>query len=294
MEHALYAFMSHYEKDTRTTFGLSGALELIDKPFDGSYAYSIFSAQAIFEETLDNPKFKFEVTVNDSRSITGIQVKNTEKPLIFFHYLSSFFIAVLGVFILQTFYRLTISSYYEIEGLANIVMILSKKDTYTAEHSKEVANLAVFIASELGLSKKQQKILFKAGHLHDIGKIGISESILNKSGNLLKEEYEEIKRHSMIGYEIVSQFPNLKEVSLIVKHHHELMDGTGYPDGLKGDEIPFNAQILNVADIYNALTTDRPYRLGFEQNKALDMMAKMPLNQELVAILKPHFSEKNS
>jgi putative nucleotidyltransferase with HDIG domain len=312
-------FIGHYERDITSTFAMSGALSIIDKPFDGSYSYAIYSEngvsyvemgifdsfvekylpdkmvriafnpQAVFDETLDNPKFNFEVSVVDSPTIDGIQIINTQEPLNFFHYLSAFSIALLSLLIIQTFYQISIRSHYEIEGLANIVMLLSKKDTYTAEHSKEVACLAVLIASQLGLSKNQQKTLNKAGHLHDIGKIGISESILNKSGNLLREEYEEIKKHSLIGYEIVSQFPNLKEVALIVKHHHELLDGTGYPDGLKNDEIPFNSQILTVADVYSALTTDRPYRPGFESKKALEMMAKMPLNQELVTILKEHF-----
>jgi len=312
-------FINHYERDITSTFAMSGALTIIDKPFDGSYSYNIYSEnglsyveigifdsfvekylpdkivriafnpQAVFDETLDNPKFNFEVTVIDSTSIEGIQIINNETPLKFFHYLSAFSIALLSLLIIQTFYLLSIRSHYEIEGLANIVMLLSKKDAYTAEHSKEVARFSVLIATHLGLSKHQQKILNKAGHLHDIGKISISESILNKTGNLSREEYEEIKKHAMIGSEIVSQFPNLKEVALIVKHHHELMDGSGYPDGLKGDEIPFNSQILNVADIYSALTTDRPYRLGFEPKQALEMMAKMPLNQALVAILKEHF-----
>lgn len=312
-------FISHYERDITSTFAMSGVLAIIDKPFDGSYSYTIYSEngtsyveigifdsfvekylpdkmvriafnpQAVFDETLDNPKFNFKVNVLDSTSIEGIQIVNTEKPLNFFHYLSAFSIALLSLLIIQTFYQLSIRSHYEIEGLANIVMLLSKKDAYTAEHSKDVACFAVLIATHLGLSKHQQKVLNKAGHLHDIGKIGISESILNKTGSLLREEYEEIKKHSMIGYEIVSQFPNLKEVALIVKHHHELLDGSGYPDGLKGDEIPFNSQILNVADIYSALTTDRPYRLGFKPKQALEMMAKMPINQELVAILNEHF-----
>ena len=312
-------FISHYERDITSTFAMSGALSIIDKSFDGSYSYAIYSEngtsyvemgifdsfvekylpdkmvriafdpQAVFEETLDNPKFNFEVKVVDSPTIEGIQIINTQKPLNFFHYLSAFSIALLSLMIIQTFYQVSIRSHYEIEGLANIVMLLSKKDTYTAEHSKEVACFAVLIASRLGMNKSQQKTLNKAGHLHDIGKIGISENILNKSGNLLREEYEEIKKHSLIGYEIVSQFPNLKEVALIVKHHHELLDGSGYPDGLKGDEIPFNSQILTVADVYSALTTDRPYRTGFESKKALEMMAKMPLNQELVTILRDHF-----
>jgi HD-GYP domain-containing protein (c-di-GMP phosphodiesterase class II) len=136
------------------------------------------------------------------------------------------------------------------------------------------------------MNRKQQKTLEKAGYLHDIGKIGISESILNKTGRLEKEEFDEIKKHSTIGYEIVSQFPNLNEVAIIVKHHHELLDGKGYPDGLMGDEIPFSSQILAVADVYSAMTTDRPYRKGYTGKAAFEIMEGMSLNQELVALLK--------
>lgn len=313
-------FIDHYQRDIASTFSLSGKLIVIDKPFDGSYSYSIysqkgvsyveigvfdslaekflpdkmvriaFSPKTIFEESLNTPRFNFGIKITDSDTIDGIQVINYENPLRIFHFISAFSIALFSVLLIQTFYQYSIRSHYEIEGLANIVMLLSKKDTYTAEHSIGVAELAVIIAKHLGMNKSQQKLLNKAGHLHDIGKIGISESILNKSGKLLPEEYEEMKKHAMIGYEIVSQFPNLKEVALIVKYHHEMMDGSGYPDGLMGDEIPFNAQILHVADIFNALTTDRPYRKGFEKDIALEMMTQMPLNQDLVAILKDHFS----
>lgn len=143
----------------------------------------------------------------------------------------------------------------------------------------------MIIAQKLNLGNKQMKLLNKAGYLHDIGKIGISETILNKPDKLTPEEYVEIKKHSTIGYEIVSQFPNLKEVAIIVKYHHELIDGSGYPDGLKGDEIPLNAQILSVADIFSALTTDRPYRKGLSREMAFNVMKEMPLNQKLVEIL---------
>ena len=179
-------FISHYERDISSTFAMTGVLSIVDKPFDGSYSYAIYSEngtsyvemgifdsyaekflpnkmvriafnpQAFFDETLDNPKFNFEVNVMNSDTIEGIQIVNNQKPLNFFHYLSAFSIALLSLLLIQTFYQLSIRSHYEIEGLANIVMLLSKKDTYTAEHSKEVACFAVLIASHLGLSKSQQ------------------------------------------------------------------------------------------------------------------------------------------
>ena len=313
--------LTRFENEITSIFNLTGGMEIIEKSFDGSTLYNIFTKdgnsyiefgifdsnadsylpdrmirfsfnpQDIFDQTLSNPKFKYDIQIIDSSSIEGIQVINTENPIQFFHYISALSVALLGLLLIQSFRQFSITSHYEIDGLSNIVMLLSKKDSYTAEHSIEVANIAVFIASHLGFSKKQQRTLLKAGHLHDIGKIGISENILNKSGKLLEEEYEEIKKHSTIGYEIVSRFPNLKEVALIVKHHHELMDGSGYPDGLKGNEIPYKSQILNVADVYNALTTDRPYRKGFDEDRAFEIMAEMPLNQNLVNILKKNYKK---
>ncbi|MCD4714630.1 MAG: HD-GYP domain-containing protein [Clostridiales bacterium] len=315
------AQLNRYENEITSMFSMNDDMEIIEKRFDGSALYDIITRdgttyiefgifdsnadfyspdqmirfsidpQNIFDQTLSNPKSKYHVEIIDSSGIEGIRVINTEKPLQLFHYVSAFSLALLGLFLIQSFRQFSITSHYEIDGLSNIVMLLSKKDSYTAEHSIEVANIAVFIASQLGYSKKEQRTLLKAGHLHDIGKIGISESILNKSGKLLYEEYEEIKKHSLIGYEIVSHFPNLKEVALIVKHHHELLDGSGYPDGLKGSEIPFKSQILNVADVFNALTTDRPYRKGFDKVQAFEIMAQMPLNQELVTILRTHYKK---
>ncbi len=323
MEAVMYSdqpLLDQYENDITSFFSLTSDMEIIEKDFDGSTLFDIFTKDGIsyiefgifnsnatsylhdrmirfslnpqdtFNETLTNPKFKYIVKLNDGFGIESIQVINTEKPLQLYHYISAFSVALLGLILIHSFRQFSIASHYEIDGLSNIVMLLSKKDSYTAEHSVEVANIAVFIASKLGYSKKQQRTLLKAGHLHDIGKIGISENILNKTGKLLDEEYEEIKKHSLIGYEIVSHFPNLKEVALIVKHHHELLDGSGYPDGLKGSEIPFKAQILNVADVFNALTTDRPYRKGFDKNQAFEIMAQMPLNQELVTILGTHYN----
>lgn len=238
-----------------------------------------------FENTIHADDINLSLNFIESTSIEGIQVISTESPIQFFHIISALSISMLLVFLLYSIQRLTVNAHYEIEGLANIVMMLSQKDAYTAEHSRDVARYAMIIAQKLNLGNKQMKLLNKAGYLHDIGKIGISETILNKPDKLTPEEYVEIKKHSTIGYEIVSQFPNLKEVAIIVKYHHELIDGSGYPDGLKGDEIPLNAQILSVADIFSALTTDRPYRKGLSREMAFNVMKEMPLNQKLVEIL---------
>lgn len=312
------SFLEHYKHDLLSTFTIVEEIEILDHPFDGNTFYTIeainqnlylyfgifdssaenhisnqmirmkFNPVVLLDQALKNNNFDFEIIIHDGSSIDMIQIKNMSDHLNFFHYLSAFMIGILGILFLYTFRRYSISSHYEIEGLANIVMLLSKKDAYTAEHSKDVSKYAKAIASTLGMNRKHQKTLEKAGYLHDIGKIGISETILNKTGKLEPEEFEEIKKHALIGYEIVSQYPNLNEVALIVKHHHELLNGSGYPDGLKGDEIPFSSQILAVADVYSALTTDRPYRKGYPCKAAFEIMENMSLNQDLVKILKEH------
>jgi len=308
-------FINTYFDEISVAFPMIKSINLTPQVFDGSFNYqfktspnSISILFGIFESSNTrylndkvvqvniDPGYFFENTIHaddinlslnfiESTSIEGIQVISTESPIQFFHIISALSISMLLVFLLYSIQRLTVNAHYEIEGLANIVMMLSHKDAYTAEHSRDVARYAMIIAQKLNLGNKQMKLLNKAGYLHDIGKIGISETILNKPDKLTPEEYVEIKKHSTIGYEIVSQFPNLKEVAIIVKYHHELIDGSGYPDGLKGDEIPLNAQILSVADIFSALTTDRPYRKGLSREMAFNVMKEMPLNQKLVEIL---------
>lgn len=316
--------LEQFEHEIGSIFAFADSLKIIEKSFDGKHLYSFhyqdaslyidfgvydsyhenflqnkvvrfnIAPQSIFDQIFVNQDSKYIVSVIDRPDIEAIQITNSEQPIKIFHFISAGSFALLVLLLIQAFRHLSVTSHYEIEGLSNIVMMLSKKDSYTAEHSVAVANIAVFIASQLGFTAKQKRTLFKAGQLHDIGKIGVSESILNKPGKLTDEEYEEIKKHSVVGYDIVSHFPNLKEVALIVRHHHELLDGSGYPDGLKGDEIPFMSQILSVADIYNALTTDRPYRKGFESERAFQIMAEMPVNQELVSILAAYTNENHS
>lgn len=228
----------------------------------------------------------FEYDHNAFHGIEGIALRSREEALKPGHYVSSVAIGILGMMMMHYLYSYSIKSHFEIEGLEAIVEMLSHKDKYTAEHSKSVADIAVRIAKKMHLPRKEVRALFKAGHLHDIGKIGIPEQILNKEGRLTPEEYSIIKRHPETGYEIVSQFPNLREVAEIVKYHHEKLDGSGYPYGLTKDQIPLSAQILTVADIYEALTSDRPYRKGHSMDKAFEIMDEIPINHNILSMLK--------
>ncbi len=143
------------------------------------------------------------------------------------------------------------------------------KDFYTRGHSERVAEYACRLGQALGLGSKELDRLHIAGMLHDIGKIGIPDHILNKPGALTEDEYENMKRHSFMGREILGQVGAMSDVTEIIYHHHERMDGLGYPDGLAGDAVPFMARIICLADSYEAMTSNRAYRQSLPLDKVL-------------------------
>lgn len=144
------------------------------------------------------------------------------------------------------------------------------KDQYTSGHAGRVEELSVQLAESFGLSYDSVENIKTAALLHDLGKIGINDSILNKAGRLTQEEYEQIMLHPTKGAEIISKVDFLKDVSKIIKHHHERYDGKGYPDGMRGEDIPIEACILTIVDSYDAMTTDRPYRSAMTNEEALE------------------------
>lgn len=155
-----------------------------------------------------------------------------------------------------------------------LVKVLEAKDEYTLGHSRNVASLANAISKAMGLEETLRKKIIIAGHLHDIGKVGVRDDILRKPGPLTEGEFELVKKHPVISVEILS--PVLKDTFIIpaVKHHHERMDGKGYPDGLKREEIPLGARILAVADAYEAMTSHRAYRKALPHKIALKEIEK--------------------
>jgi diguanylate cyclase (GGDEF)-like protein len=147
------------------------------------------------------------------------------------------------------------------------------KDSYTRSHSETVSNLCVMIGGELGLSPDRLAKLRIAGLLHDVGKIGTPDAILNKPSSLTDAEYETIKEHPVLGEGMIAA-ADLDEEARWVRHHHERPDGQGYPDGLRGDEIPIEARVIGVADAFEAMISDRPYRLGRSESEALDELER--------------------
>ena len=162
-----------------------------------------------------------------------------------------------------------------LETVRSLVNAIEARDKYTKGHSLHVSRLCVLLtkhshdANDAGVD--QIKIEF-AGLLHDVGKIGIPESILNKDGRLSTTEWETMKSHPVIGKKILKPISHLDDVPEWIYHHHEKIDGSGYPSGLKGTEIPMESRIIAIADTYSALTTDRPYRRGLTYPEALEIM----------------------
>jgi putative nucleotidyltransferase with HDIG domain len=140
------------------------------------------------------------------------------------------------------------------------VETIEARDPYTKQHSTRVTEYAVAMAKAMGCSQENMEALNISGTLHDIGKIGVPDNILSKPDRLTDEEYRVIRKHPVIGSNIIGHFNMWAHPQKIIRHHHERWDGNGYPDGLKGEEIPFLSRVLSVADVYDALTSDRSYR----------------------------------
>ena len=155
-----------------------------------------------------------------------------------------------------------------------LVATLDARDCYTAGHSAAVAIYARDIAARIGLSEREQKLAHLCGLVHDIGKIGLPAGLLEKSGPLTLAERRQMERHAEIGERILAKVDDYEEIARIVRHHHERVDGRGYPDGLAGEQIPVLSKIITAADAYNAMTSDRPYREAMPSQVARLRMAQ--------------------
>ena len=158
--------------------------------------------------------------------------------------------------------------------IQSLVSALDAKDPYTSGHSSRVAELAVGLAAKLGYDNERLTTIRMGGILHDIGKIGVDDAILRKPGALSVDEFEQVKKHPVIGFDILKGIGRFREILPAVRHHHESWDGTGYPDGLAEQQIPRDAQILAVADAFDAMSSDRPYRSGMNVEAVLKILAQ--------------------
>src|ERR1700740_3120012 len=156
--------------------------------------------------------------------------------------------------------------------LFSLALSIEAKDPYTEGHCDRLSRYSVALGEKLGLSEELRVALRRGGLVHDIGKLSVPESILLKPGPLTPEERKIMEEHTVIGERICAPLRSFRHVLPIIRHHHERQDGSGYPDGLKGEQVPLTARILQITDIYDALTTDRPYRKALPVEKALAIM----------------------
>ncbi len=161
------------------------------------------------------------------------------------------------------------------QHIFSLVNIIEKRDSYTAGHTQRVAKYSLLIAKQMGFNDEKLDDLYRACMLHDIGKISTPDSILLKPGKLTPLEYEIIKEHVVVSYELLNEVDIYKNIAEIVRHHHEHYDGSGYPQGLKGDEIPILSQIMTVADAFDAMTTNRIYKTRKSVDVALKELQKL-------------------
>jgi putative two-component system response regulator len=156
--------------------------------------------------------------------------------------------------------------------LFSLAHSIEARDPYTHGHCERLAEMSARMGERLGVTEEQIKALRRAGVVHDIGKVAVADSILLKPGPLTADETKIMQKHPVVGERICAPLKTFRLVLPIIRHHHEKHDGTGYPDGLQGEEIPLTARILQLSDVYDALTTDRPYKVAFTPEVALDLM----------------------
>jgi putative two-component system response regulator len=158
--------------------------------------------------------------------------------------------------------------------LFSLAHSIEARDPYTHGHCERLAEMSARMGERLGVPEEQIKALRRAGVVHDIGKVAVPDSILLKPGPLTADETKVMQKHPVVGERICAPLKTFRLVLPIIRHHHEKHNGTGYPDGLQGEEIPLTARILQLSDVYDALTTDRPYKVAFTPEVALDLMGE--------------------
>jgi putative two-component system response regulator len=158
--------------------------------------------------------------------------------------------------------------------LRSLALMIEVRDEYTEGHCQRLARYATELGARLELDDEDLMTLGRGGYFHDIGKIALPDAILLKPGPLTAEEFEKVKEHPVVGDRLCGDLRSLNRVRSIVRHHHERLDGSGYPDGLTGDQIPLLAQVIGVVDVYDAMTTNRPYRGARSSEEALAELAK--------------------
>lgn len=176
-----------------------------------------------------------------------------------------------------------------LETVRSLAYVVEAKDAYTGQHLERCRVYGMALLRELGLEKELREAEY-GFLLHDAGKVGISERILNKPGPLTAAEWRVMRTHPLIGYQMVGGIPFLKPAAEVIRYHHEMFDGSGYPEGLRGERIPISARVFSIVDAFDAMTTDRPYRAALSLDHAageFDKMAGTQFDPEIVRVFVP-------
>ena len=156
--------------------------------------------------------------------------------------------------------------------LESIALVVESRDRYTGDHCRRLGRYGTMVGKAMGLADEDLRSLYLAGIFHDLGKIAVSDAVLNKPGRLTPEELTVMRSHPVVGADLCRRMRTMETIVPLIRHHHERLDGSGYPDGLSGKEIPRVVRILSVVDVYDALATDRPYREALSHAKCMEIM----------------------
>lgn len=245
----------------------------------------------ILKEIQAKNDFRFCNSNKSYPFVYKLRVTNDNPRIFFFQIISSISVGLLvSLLILRVFYTHS-HFFYETRGLEKIIFLFEQKEKYSADHSIHVANITYFLGKKMGFKRKKLKDLKVAALLHDIGKISVPMEILNKTDALTDDEYDIIKQHPIFSDNILKNFEELSHLRPYIRHHHEKMDGTGYPDGLKGEEIPIESRIIAIADIFEALIGERPYRKPLTHDEAILFMEQMSIDKNILKILHDNLSD---
>jgi len=257
-----------------------------------AYAVTIIQARKLLNFIAPN-EYRID-TAKGRKSAYGIPIVEQATLFSATNILIICVISILIIWILlQQYYRKS-DFFLDTRGLESIIYLFEQTEKASASHSRNVAILALFVGKLLKFSGKRLKNLYVAALLHDIGKIGVPTNIITKTGKLDSREFTQMKQHPVISARILNSFKEFDRLSDIVLHHHEREDGSGYPEGLKGKDIPLESKIIAVVDVFEALVGERPYRNPIHPSSAFEKMKQMPLDQHIVAILVEHYGELGS
>lgn len=266
----------------RILFGLKDDYGL--DPLPGWVAVATIDAQALLD-TLRSEKKLIIKPVNGQELAYSIMV-GFEEPLL--NWLDCLFVIVatlaVGFSTSAWLWRKNLY-FFETRGLESIIFLFEQTERMSASHSRRVAALAIFLGEKLGYNGKKLRNLYTAALLHDIGKISVPTTLLLKDSPLTSQEQQVMAAHPIISARILKNFRELAHLSSAVLYHHERMDGSGYPEGLMGNDIPEESRIIAVVDVFEALIGERPYHASIMPADAFSVLRSMPLDQSVVALL---------